>query len=667
MKINSNQVKGWLIVAKSKPMKRLAKTEEIKIDCSGPFTDDEISDRDDEYPILSKTQFAKKYRKHVFVPATITIDKCVHPINFNFCANPFCKWYGQPQVKYNTLKHRPSRYKLISSIKGVGARLDCNPINDPSLPGEPLPHDSYLVSNWSVSEEIRRLIGINTVVPKTEKYEFHRDRCLESNKNPFESPEKFYKRGKSTSNSQKFQCRECRKITNVLPSVAECFNYNQKENSILLDLMKDIFARTPVRRTCEKLGIAPKTYYSKLEIIYRRCLEFLEYKETAQLANMHFDRMYLNTDALIYHLNNVRRKGKGAGKSSDGVDKKLPTYIISSADSISGYVFRSDVAYDWEFDFEKLQAETAKFHCDHSFDFLRKNERYRYPFYPQPPTQNDEEGFGDYLRDLDEIRTREDYVKGCHVKTTYTAIAHYWLLRQALSVDKWYFSSDDDTTLQGAILRAFVDEIKSKDSHYFVCQCDKNITLEEAGRRYFDTRNSLVNWSKCFGYDKLPVTQQARLWYEDFLNSYDLYDYVNVNGVVCPVPKKDFFKSPLSTKDEGYRWIKSITDTRNIPADELAKVLVHIGNWATNNYYQELHRRVSLLERPLTTARGDGKSYIYANYNPKYAQQLVTIFRTLYNFCWKRKKGKNPQRLTPAQRLGIADKAYDLKDILYFK
>jgi hypothetical protein len=31
------------------------------------------------------------------------------------------------------------------------------------------------------------------------------------------------------------------------------------------------------------------------------------------------------------------------------------------------------------------------------------------------------------------------------------------------------------------------------------------------------------------------------------------------------------------------------------------------------------------MERPLVTARGDGKSYIYENFNPKYAQDANTI------------------------------------------
>lgn len=61
----------------------------------------------------------------------------------------------------------------------------------------------------------------------------------------------------------------------------------------------------------------------------------------------------------------------------------------------------------------------------------------------------------------------------------------------------------------------------------------------------------------------------------------------------------------------------------------------------TNNFMQVIQRRLSILERPLVTARGGGKSYIYANFNPKYAQMALTILRTYYNFCLANKtKGK---------------------------
>ncbi|MTD30125.1 hypothetical protein [Planomicrobium sp. YIM 101495] len=72
---------------------------------------------------------------------------------------------------------------------------------------------------------------------------------------------------------------------------------------------------------------------------------------------------------------------------------------------------------------------------------------------------------------------------------------------------------------------------------------------------------------------------------------------------------------------------------------------------------------MSILERPLVTARGDGKSYIYSNFNPRYSQMAITILRTYYNFCMP--FNSNGEKKTPAQRLGIADKVYTWEDIIY--
>jgi len=46
----------------------------------------------------------------------------------------------------------------------------------------------------------------------------------------------------------------------------------------------------------------------------------------------------------------------------------------------------------------------------------------------------------------------------------------------------------------------------------------------------------------------------------------------------------------------------------------------------------------------------------------KYAQMAITILRTYYNFCFDYKS--NGTRETPAQRLGLTDKQFSLKDII---
>lgn len=100
--------------------------------------------------------------------------------------------------------------------------------------------------------------------------------------------------------------------------------------------------------------------------------------------------------------------------------------------------------------------------------------------------------------------------------------------------------------------------------------------------------------------------------------------------------------------------------------EEIANLVLNVSDYATNNFMQQIRRRLSILERPLVTARGDGKNYIYANFNPKYAQYALTILRTFYNFCEATKDLDGEER-TPAQRLGLVEKQFTLKDILYLR
>jgi hypothetical protein len=79
---------------------------------------------------------------------------------------------------------------------------------------------------------------------------------------------------------------------------------------------------------------------------------------------------------------------------------------------------------------------------------------------------------------------------------------------------------------------------------------------------------------------------------------------------------------------------------------------LNVSDHSTNSFMQQIHRRLSILERPLVTAKGDGKSYIYANFNPKYAQYALTILRTFYYYC-ETIKGLDGEKRTPAQRMEL--------------
>lgn len=656
-----------------KTFKRLANFKDLNIKCYGPFSDEFIEQRNKEYYEDSNVAFQKNYRNFLYTPAMIEIEGEIFDVQLNFCNNTFCKWYGLPQMMYDNIKFKPLRYTLQQTERSgkinsePKPRIRCNPISDNRVFGESLGNSTDTISNWSVAEEIKRLTTINSVVPLKPDYIFHKSGCSSLDKTPSNDEKSFYKRGKSSTNSQKYQCKECKKITNVLPGQEQSFNYHQQRNDILIQFTKDILSRTPVKRIIEKLEIGSATYYNKLEWVYRKCLEFNERYETKALNILDIDEIWLNTDMMIYNLNNIRLKGKAKKKDKfiTEKDKKLQTYLLSSADLKSGYVFRTDIAFDYEVRLDDIEKDTETFHCDHSYPFLRKNDRLKYPYCPQPPTKNDDQSINDYENDLYQFNKRKDYVEGCHVKSQYTAMAHYFLLQRAIKAKKWYFISDDDSTLQHCIFKVFSKSFKDGYSFYFTCQSEKTFTLGEAGREAFMSRKDLGDWGKANGMRSRTLYEVGKQKVLSELQTHKFYDFKSINGINYPIRGYNPIKHPLPDIDEGIRWVNFISYVPHINDTELADLIMQVNSRAINNFFQQVRRRISILERPLSTARGDGKSYIYANYNPKYAHQMLVIFRTFYNFCFETKS--NGERSTPAQRLGLTEKVFNYKDIVYFR
>lgn len=641
---------------------RLIKPEEINIICHGPFSDDDVVQRDKDYPVLPIEQFRKKYRHYAFKPALIEIDGIQHEIQLNFCNDTFCDNYSLKQYKFSSLKGKPSRYQLASMREGNTGLL-CNKHYDLAHPKYPILHYTTLISNWSVAEEIKRILVLETITPNIKKYEFHKPGCSNAAANPFDNISQFYKRGTSESQCTKYQCKECKKLTNVLPSLQKRHNYRQKRNDVLVQLMKQLLGKTCVTSMIRNLEMGAGTFYHKIEWLYRKCLEFNAIYETGPLKSKSFDELWINTDTFVYNLNNVRMRGKGVYDPILKLDKLPTTNIVGSADLKSGYAFRLDVAYDSNASLELVEEDTKKYHCDHSYFFLRKHERLYYPICPQPPTRYDSQSMAEYEEEFQAFNYRKNYVPGCHVRTQYTAVAHYFLLKNTLNVKQYYFVSDDDSSLQYSIFKVFAKHFRDGYADYFVCQNDKFPTVTQAFRRATNARAELNRWAVIHGVKAAGVWAKAKAKILEDLKTHKFYKEQIINGQVVFSRGNNPIVHPLPFYDEGVRRVNLISYTQHYTDKELADLIIQVNSRAINNVFQEIRRSISMLERPLVTARGEGKSYIYANYNPKYAMQILTIFRTYYNFCKKRSYGNI--EMTPAQRLGITDKMFDIKEIIY--
>lgn len=635
------------------------------IEIQRPISDSEIHSRQADYPLLAPVDFAKKYRDVLFRTVSLGYEGEYHNIQMNRCDNPYCKWFGLEQHRFESAKGKPSRYRLSGAKGGTSHAIVCNPDPTTTIGKMTWKCTTNALSNWSIAEEIKRLATHDRVQDWEPEYEFHRGSCLKHDITPFATPNHFYRRGKSSGKSQKWQCKTCKKITNVLPERRETTTYHQQRNDILPTYVALILNRTPVKRVCEILEISSDTYYRKLEWMYRRCLEFLERYESVPLQNKQFDSLWLNTDKLQYNLNNVRKKGHGS-KFYDMIEVKKPqTNIVVTADVDSRYVFRADVAYDWDITLDDIERDTKELCEDHLHEFARKNARLRFSCAPQPPTPHDTESTSAYMSQRQEFDNRKRYIDGLHVNATYTAIAQLWHLQKILKTKKWRFVTDEDYSLMSAIYRVFSKEIREGVTHHFLCKIDRGKSLRDSYTEYEQSIRDLKAWGTSKGYTFRSITALAYHQLVEILKHHHFHETVHIGGNDYYRWARNPLEHPLATKDQGYRWVDCTTDISTLETKYVANMLMKVNDYAVNNFMQLMRRRISILERPLVTARGDGKSYIYANFNPKYAQYAVTILRTYYNFCMTYKWGDN--RVTPAQSLGLTNKSFSMKDIIYFK
>lgn len=175
----------------------------------------------------------------------------------------------------------------------------------------------------------------------------------------------------------------------------------------------------------------------------------------------------------------------------------------------------------------------------------------------------------------------------------------------------------------------------------------------------------MVNWGTNSGYDTRSLRKLAFLKLEELFHHHTFNKEVKTSTGTHLEYADNLIEHPLATIDRGFRSVDCTTNLSSLEPKDIASLIMNVNDNATNTFIQQIRRRLSILERPLTIARGDGKSYIYSNFNPKDAQRALTILRTYYNFCFAFKS--NGVMETPAQRIGIAKKKFNINDIIYMQ
>ena len=85
------------------------------------------------------------------------------------------------------------------------------------------------------------------------------------------------------------------------------------------------------------------------------------------------------------------------------------------------------------------------------------------------------------------------------------------------------------------------------------------------------------------------------------------------NGKNYPLHIDNPIEHPYPDKDEGIRYVDCLTDLSKLSSIELAKMLYNVDMRSINTYFNQIRRRVSILERPLVSGRGEGKYHTQFN------------------------------------------------------
>ena len=179
------------------------------------------------------------------------------------------------------------------------------------------------IRDRDLRQGLRMLEARFSTLPPQKEYRFHKGGCPMEGLEPGKGADHFLRKGLSSSGSVRWQCKACRKITNVLPAEVNAFSYHQKVAGLSLELYKRVVADQPVTEICAALDISPKTYYHKLKLLAFRLENLWREREKAEGTEPGPGSGLFTQTALL----------------SDGGDDHL---LLCTMDVETGHLYRGD-------------------------------------------------------------------------------------------------------------------------------------------------------------------------------------------------------------------------------------------------------------------------------------------------------------------------------------
>lgn len=579
----------------------------------------------------------------------------IDDIQVNFCKNPACANYGVPPG----LKRGAHRSKAGPSVKGTEYRLvgtvrpgaiDAGASMQCLLCKEKLP----LKSNLGIAEEVER---ISSYLWKKREASCPNPACL-NNGVPISAGSTYYAAyGKSGVGSQRYKCSGCKKTFSVGKATRRQ-RLAHKNRDVFMALMNKV----PFNRICELIGINMQTLYGKMDFIHRQCLAFAANREQKLLDGMEFERLYIAVDRQSYGVNWNQRRDR----------RNIILQAVGSADLNTGYVFAMNL--NFAPDLQTSKTEAMAFEAgDHTvppsfrrFARLWVASDYEEALARTVSRKDAKSGTleGTISDAYEEASARDDVEaselttkevglpkKGMQVHSEYTLYGHFFHLKRLLSgAKKVRFFLDQDSGMRAACLAAFQPEITARTADAFFVRIKKEMMVWEkrdaiaASRAHFAEvqaeNSSLDEHGVKVLMMKTEIERMTKIgpWRDKWANH------------------------PFPNSSETLKAMCYLTDFGDYDADHKARLYMKATLHPIDRFFQQVRRRLSLLERPISTASNVGRVwYGYSAYLPENIEKVLAIFRVYYNYCLAGRDGS-----TPAMRLGLARAVIDPQEIIYY-
>lgn len=543
----------------------------------------------------------------------------------------FCKTIGCPNFRVVPKDHvgRGKHAKVRDNYRRIGTR--------PARKSKPKVHlwcslcgaTTMLYSNQAIAEQLSFLEDQCRALP-----ELHCPYCASEREavRAGRQGQNLQKFGTTKAGSRRYRCRDCGKTFSV--SRKATLRQRQPEtNELILELLVN---KVPMRRICRIAKIRPAVLYNRIHFFRQQCCRFAAIHEQILRAGRLFKLLEIAVD----------QQGHVLNWSSQLDRRNTQLYVVASADNRSGYVFGTQLNHDPRFDAFDLDLEAREsgdYELDHSF---RRFARFHLP--GETESESSMEG----MLGVESHGRSRTPAGGVLVRATYLIFGHMFYLRRLLpGVETFRLYLDQDPAFRGAFLAAFGDLVAAGNADALWVAIDKRMTVDE----------------------KRPALARAEQQFKKFQANSRFEDRVKAARALlveaytsarkrAPEDRLHWVDHPWPHMGEPRKRVCLLTGREGQSLGEVGELMLWASLHAVDRFFMQIRRSISLLERPIQTASASGRTWHgYSAYNPQIVASLVDIYRVIYNYSLTGQDGN-----TPAMRLGIAEKAVSLEQILDF-